>query len=66
MKYFIKKLKKISLKICSYIVSLAIGSGFYFLSLNNYSVNLSNLFINFSAIFISITLIYLFYDLIKS
>jgi len=58
-------MKKILLKICPYIISLAIGLSFFFLSFQNYNVNLINLFVNFSAIFISITLIYLFYDLIK-
>jgi hypothetical protein len=59
------KIKKYSLKIAPYFISILVGFIFYFIGLN-LSENLRGLFANLSAAFLAIPLIYLFYQVAQN
>jgi len=59
------KIKKYSLKIAPYFISILVGFIFYFISLN-LSESIRGLFTNLSAAFLAIPLIYLFYQVAQN
>jgi hypothetical protein len=59
------KIKKYSLKIAPYFISILVGFVFYFIGLN-LSENIRGLFTNLSAAFLAIPLLYLFYQVAQN
>ncbi len=59
------KIKKYSLKIAPYFISILVGFIFYFIGLN-LSGNIRGLFTNLSAAFLAIPLIYLFFQVAQN